>query len=160
MSAANRLAVSVIVHDRATDRIATVHYGKRSWTPGPAWTIPGGKVEAGEEIDVAAARELREETSLVVAPADLRLVHTVQVKEGWDGLGQFLLFVFATGEFTGELVNAEPAKHLAVRWAPAGALPGPMFPSSRSALEAYLSAGPAFATYGFDGSPDYYRLVE
>ncbi|KQV20836.1 MULTISPECIES: NUDIX domain-containing protein [unclassified Kitasatospora] len=160
MHETNRFAASVIVHDLATDRIATLHYAQRSWSPGPAWTIPGGKVDPGEEIHIAAARELLEETGLVVAPADLRLVHTVQVKEGWDGKGGFLMFVFAASAFTGELVNTEPTKHLEVRWAPATSLPGPMFPTSKTALEAYLAGGPAFATYGFDDTPDHHQLVE
>ncbi|GLW74704.1 hypothetical protein Kpho02_70010 [Kitasatospora phosalacinea] len=160
MHETNRLSASVIVHDKTTDRIATLHYAQRSWSPGPAWTIPGGKVDPGEEIHTAAARELREETGLVVAPADLSLVHTIQVKEGWDGRGGFMLFVFAAGEFTGELVNTEPTKHLEVRWAPVGELPGPMFPTSKTALEAYLAGGPAFSTYGFDDAPDHHRLVE
>ncbi|MEV7598502.1 NUDIX domain-containing protein [Kitasatospora sp. NPDC089797] len=150
MHETSRLAAGVIVHDRKTDRIAVVHYGQRSWTPGPAWTIPGGKVDHGEEIAHAAARELREEAGLVARPADLRLVHTIQAKEGWDGLGGFLLFVFATSEFTGELANVEPDKHLEVRWHPATAvLPGPMFPTAKAALEAYLAGGPAFSTHGF-----------
>ena len=36
------------------------------------WDIPKGIAEAGEAFDAAAARELLEETSLAVDPADLR----------------------------------------------------------------------------------------
>ncbi|MBD0688399.1 NUDIX domain-containing protein [Streptomyces sp. CBMA123] len=161
MHETSRLSVGVIVHDVATDRIATVHYAKRSWTPGPAWTIPGGKVDPGEEIAHAAARELREEAGLIARPCDLRLVHTIQAKEGWDGRGGFVLFVFATSEFTGELANVEPDKHLEVRWHPAAAvLPSPMFPTSKAAVEAYLAGGPAFSTHGFDPASGGRQLVE
>ncbi|MGQ3411102.1 NUDIX domain-containing protein [Natrinema sp. LN54] len=38
------------------------------------WTIPGGHMETGEEPATAAARELREETGVVVDPADLEIL--------------------------------------------------------------------------------------
>ncbi|MGW3179475.1 NUDIX domain-containing protein [Kitasatospora sp. NPDC001119] len=161
MHETSRLSVCVIAHDLNTDRIATLLYGKRSFTPGPAWSIPGGKVDPGEEIPDAAARELREEAGLIARPCDLRLVHTIQAKEGWDGRGGFVLFVFATSEFTGELANVEPDKHLEVRWHPATAvLPSPMFPTSKAAVEAYLAGGPAFSTHGFDPASGQRQLVE
>ncbi|MBF9071844.1 NUDIX domain-containing protein [Streptacidiphilus fuscans] len=148
----NRLAVSVIVHDKAADTIATVHYGERSWTA-PAWTIPGGKADSGEMIHHAAARELREETGLAVDPDDLTLVHTIQVEQGWDGQGGFMLFVFATTVWSGTLTNIEENKHLDVAWSPVTDLPRPMFPTSRTAIDAYLAGEPAFSTHAGHTTP-------
>ncbi|MEV7937181.1 NUDIX domain-containing protein [Kitasatospora sp. NPDC088264] len=140
----SRLTVSVVVHDRELDRIVTVHYGSRSWHPQPAWTLPGGKVDPGESADRAAARELHEETGLVVAPADLRLDRVLHVAQGWDGHGQYVHFLFAAERWHGELTNREPHKHLEVRWSPIRDLPTPMFPSTAGALAGYLEAGPLF----------------
>ncbi|MET9398984.1 NUDIX domain-containing protein [Kitasatospora sp. NPDC002965] len=147
-----RQAVSVIAHDRARGVVATIRYAVNSWSATPAWTIPGGKVEVGERLDEAAARELHEETGLVVTPEDLRLVHTIQVREGWDGKGPFLLSVFLATAWSGELSNPEPDKHLGVVWAPAGDPPLPMFATSHAALTLYLSGGRGFSTHGWDGA--------
>jgi 8-oxo-dGTP pyrophosphatase MutT (NUDIX family) len=51
---------------RAGDRILLGHA-----TRSPRWDIPKGGVEPGETFAEAAARELREETGLVAAPAEL-----------------------------------------------------------------------------------------
>jgi len=40
-------------------------------TRSPRWDIPKGEAEPGESFTQAAVRELREETGLAVAPADL-----------------------------------------------------------------------------------------
>ncbi|MFF2145533.1 NUDIX domain-containing protein [Kitasatospora sp. NPDC058190] len=142
----SRLSVSVLLHDQRADRIATVYYGPRSWHPTPAWTLPGGKVDPSESADRAAARELYEETGLVVEPADLRLDHVLHAARGWDGNGEYVLFLFTAERWTGELVNREPDKHLGVVWSSARALPKPMFPSTATLLDAYLTNGPRFLT--------------
>ncbi|MFJ4091579.1 NUDIX domain-containing protein [Kitasatospora sp. NPDC089913] len=155
-----RQAVCVIVHDERTNKVVCVHYANDTWSAVPAWTVPGGKVEEGERLDEAAARELREETGLAVDAEELHLVHTVQVKAGWDGQGPFLLSVFAATSWQGELTNAEPDKHLAVLWTDAGALPTPMFPTSHAALTAYLAGDRrGFSTHGWDSSVDPRALV-
>ncbi|PJN02560.1 DNA mismatch repair protein MutT [Streptomyces sp. CB01201] len=145
----SRNAVCVIVHDSAADMVAAVLYAARNWSPQPAWTLPGGKAEPGEALDEAAARELKEETGLLVDPAGLVLVHVIHVEQGWDQAGQFVLFVFATDTWTGELTNTEPDKHLTVQWVTANSMPEPAFPTTTQALAAYRDGGPAFSRHGW-----------
>ncbi|MFI7361723.1 NUDIX domain-containing protein [Streptomyces sp. NPDC050149] len=145
----SRNMVCVIVHDKRAGTIAAVHYAARNWSPQPAWTLPGGKAEPGEALDEAAARELKEETGLLVDPADLALVHVIHVEQVRDQAGQFVLFTFATDAWTGELTNTEPDKHLAAQWVAADRLPDPAFPTSTHALAAYRNGGPSFSRYGW-----------
>jgi 8-oxo-dGTP pyrophosphatase MutT (NUDIX family) len=61
---------------RHEDRLLLVRSTYQSW-----WGLPGGRVDRGEDSRAAAARELREETELAVAPdaltplGDLQLEH-------------------------------------------------------------------------------------
>jgi 8-oxo-dGTP diphosphatase len=60
--------VGAVIKDRS-GRLLLI---KRGHAPGKGlWSIPGGRVEAGESDAAALVREVREETGLVVAPGRL-----------------------------------------------------------------------------------------
>jgi 8-oxo-dGTP diphosphatase len=57
--------VSGLLHDRTGERVALVQQAFPGHE-GAWWSLPGGKVEQGETVHEAAAREMAEETGLVI----------------------------------------------------------------------------------------------
>jgi ADP-ribose pyrophosphatase YjhB (NUDIX family) len=62
-------------------RVVLVREEYPTWG-GEFWNLPSGRVEDDESPAEGAARELAEETGLVVAPADLLLVSTTVTAHG------------------------------------------------------------------------------
>jgi 8-oxo-dGTP pyrophosphatase MutT (NUDIX family) len=76
--------------------------------------LPTGHVDGAESIQQAMARELEEETGIVVHPADLTLVHMTQT--AYDQTDELITFFFHTNQFSGKLVNREPHKCESMEW--------------------------------------------
>jgi ADP-ribose pyrophosphatase YjhB (NUDIX family) len=74
--------------------------------PAPAWSLPGGRVEANEALTEALIREVHEETGLTVINPG-RLLYTLQYHNPIKGT-QSLNFVFDVAEWAGELQVADP----------------------------------------------------
>jgi 8-oxo-dGTP pyrophosphatase MutT (NUDIX family) len=113
------------------------------------WHLPSGKLDASESVLDAAVREAEEEVGVLVAPEDLRHVHTLHVNG--SGPEPRLGLFFEAKRWSGEPVNGEPEKCSDVRWFGLDALPSGLIEYPAAGLRAYV-AGDAFGLYGWSGT--------
>lgn len=106
-----KVAVGVLVHDRA-GRLLLV---KRNHDPAMgSWAFPSGYVDAGEVLEAAAVREVREETGV-----EVRLDHLLGA---WSEPGDPVVFLAYAGTHVAGVAVAGPEAE-AVGWFEPDALP-------------------------------------
>jgi 8-oxo-dGTP diphosphatase len=87
-------------------RVLLIQRARAPWLG--KWSLPGGRLEAGEDAESCARREISEEIGLQIAALRPVVLMTL------DGPQRFVLQVFATRTFSGAIVtNDEIADH---RW--------------------------------------------
>ena len=75
---------------------------KKDWK---GFTLPGGHIEPGESIVDAVVREMKEETGLMIKSPRLCGVKQFPI-EG----GRYIVFLFETDQFDGELAGSDEGK--------------------------------------------------
>lgn len=117
------VAVAVIFN-RAGEVLVALRVGHRH--QGGRWEFPGGKVEPGEDVRSALAREVREEVGLdIIDPRPMiRVHHTYPDKE-------VLLDVWRVDRYRG---RPEGREGQPLEWVQAGALDRRRFPAANAAI--------------------------
>jgi len=113
---------------RGADRRILIAQRAQSQHQGGLWEFPGGKVEPGEDVRTALARELREELGIEVTGARplIKVEHDYVDK-------QVLLDVWEVHAFTGQPHGAEGQP---LAWVTARELPGYDFPAANQPIVA------------------------
>ena len=94
--------VLCLIHDK--DRILMQDRKSEDWK---GYTLPGGHVEIGESIVDAVIREMKEETGLIIRNPKLCGVKQFPIYDGDYSKGRYVVFLFETDEYSGELVSSE-----------------------------------------------------
>lgn len=110
------------------------------------WHAPSGKLDAGESVLDAAAREAREEVGVLIEPTDLEHVHTIHVNG--SGPEPRLGLFFATRRWIGEPSNCEPEKCQALQWFPLTDLPDKVIDYPAAGIAGYRT-GSRFSIRGW-----------
>ncbi|MDX3024933.1 NUDIX hydrolase [Streptomyces acidiscabies] len=109
------------------------------------WHMPSGKLDRGEALPEGAARELYEETGIIVDPADLQLVQIVHHRQ--DPEVERIGFFFLAGTWEGDPVNREPDKCMALTWFAADGLPDDIIEYPKAGLLGYLDGTGPLASH-------------
>ena len=72
---------------------------KEDWN---GYTLPGGHIESGESIVHAIVREMKEETGLTILNPKLCGVKQFPIEDG-----RYIVFLFRTDKYEGELISSE-----------------------------------------------------
>jgi ADP-ribose pyrophosphatase YjhB (NUDIX family) len=137
-----RLSVSAVVWRDATRRELLLM--QRS--DNAHWGLPGGYMEPGESVDVATAREVREETGVQVEVGRLVGVYSdpaIQVIEYPDGRRVQAVNLCFEAAPVGVGVATTPDEVLATGYFAVDALPEPLVPIHRVRIEDAVAGGSA-----------------
>lgn len=110
------------------------------------WHLPSGKLDAGEDVLTAAAREAEEEVGVLIDPGDFAHVHTIHVNG--SGAEPRLGLFFATATWGGEPSNREPEKCSGLGWFDLHSLPDGLMEYPAAGIAAYRHGLP-FSVMGW-----------
>ena len=99
------------------------------------WTMPGGKLDFGEQFEDAAHREVFEETGIKIDKEKLKIVSvTNDIVED----AHFVTLGFLCNDFEGEPRIMEPDEMTEWKWFSLNELPSPLFFPSEKILKNYI----------------------
>lgn len=98
------------------------------------WSLPGGKLDFGEGLKEAAAREALEETGI---KADAQRLELVSIGNEVVTDAHFVTVGFACRDFQGQPKAMEPDEITGWEWFPLDSLPEPMFRPALKVIENY-----------------------
>ncbi len=101
------------------------------------WTMPGGGVEFGEELEETAQREVWEETGITINPQKLALI---SISNDKVADAHFITLGLLCQEFEGTAHVKEPDEITEWQWFDLDTLPSPLFSCTQVILDNYAAS--------------------
>lgn len=145
-----RIANLIVVKN---NRVLLLKKPRRNW-----YVAPGGKMEEGESIYLAAIREFEEETNTCPLHPHLKGVYTMIIQEDGKIVNEWMLFTFVAHDLEGTLY--EVTNEGVLEWHPVADLAHlPMAEGDRTNLQFAVSRqGVQYGTFVY--TPDFKLLKE
>ncbi len=89
------------------DKVLLQNRVKEDWK---GYTLPGGHVEQGESFVDAVIREMKEETGLNIRNPKLAGIKQFPLKDGKYENGRYVVLLFKTSDFTGNVISSAEGK--------------------------------------------------
>jgi 8-oxo-dGTP diphosphatase len=142
-----RLRSAVHIFLRRGDTVLLLRRYRTGYEDGK-YSVVAGHLEGGETVRAAAAREVREEVGLTLAPQEIEVVGVMHRMSNDERIDWFVSAL----TWRGEPRNLEPGKCDELRWCALDDLPDNTIPYVRRALE-NAQRGIWFDSYGWGGDP-------
>ena len=95
--------------------------------------VPAGHIDGGEKATNAMAREVLEETGIIIDPSYFKIVHVMHRKSAEERID----FFFEIDKWQGEPKNLEPDRCDELKWFTVNELPLNTIPYVKTAIENY-----------------------
>ncbi|MGW7304074.1 NUDIX domain-containing protein [Streptomyces sp. NPDC054835] len=129
--------VMVLLQRPGDGWVLTVRHQPRSWHSPGLLTVIGGRLEANEFFDEAAARELAEEVGIHIVPALLEFCQLTHLHAA-DG-ERVVGVVFLARNWEGEPYNREPDTHQGLIWVDPARPPADCHPFTHEILRLFTA---------------------
>lgn len=96
------------------------------------WTMPGGKLDYGEEFEQGGIREVKEETNL-----DVSKIEVFCVQNDINEYAHFVTIGMIANEYSGEVKTMEPDEITRWQWFDLDNLPNKVYFPSKKCIEKY-----------------------
>jgi mutator protein MutT len=117
-----KLPIYVGIILKKDNQVLLVQRHNTDWMSG-YWNFPGGLLEENETLTSAAAREIFEETNVMVKPSDFTLAHVLHVHANNNNTKDIIGIYFMAQSWQGTPINKEPNKHSNIGWFDSNKLP-------------------------------------